>query len=83
MASKDQQKIAQFAVGDRIITTAGIVGVIKDITDSRVFIEVADGVVLEMHKQALFHKVDTEEQNHLPPDTTDLVENNESEPDTD
>jgi preprotein translocase YajC subunit len=58
MTSKEQQKISQYQIGDNIVTTAGIVGIIKNITDSRVFVEVSDGVVLEMYKQALFHKVE-------------------------
>ena len=79
MASKDKEKIAQFQVGDNIVTTAGIVGIIKNITDSRVFVEVSDGVVLEMYKQALFHKV---EENLLnSPTNEDEIENTEDDSD--
>ncbi len=77
MASKDKEKIAQFQVGDNIVTTAGIVGIIKNITDTRVFVEVSDGVVLEMYKQALFHKV---EENLLNSSTNDdEIENTEDD----
>jgi preprotein translocase subunit YajC len=64
-ASRRQKKAMQatvnlhdsLAVGDEIMTTAGLFGIITDVSDRKVDVEVAPGVVLTMLKLAVKEKV--------------------------
>ncbi|MDT5153304.1 MAG: preprotein translocase subunit YajC [Mycobacterium sp.] len=64
-ASRRQKKAMQatvnlhdsLAVGDEIMTTAGLFGTITDVSDRKVDVEVAPGVVLTMLKLAVKEKV--------------------------
>jgi preprotein translocase subunit YajC len=64
-ASRRQKKAMQatvnlhdsLAVGDEIMTTAGLFGTITDVSDGKVDVEVAPGVVLTMLKLAVKEKV--------------------------
>jgi preprotein translocase subunit YajC len=64
-ASRRQKKAMQatvnlhdsLAVGDEIMTTAGLFGTITDVSDTKVDVEVAPGVVLTMLKLAVKEKV--------------------------
>jgi preprotein translocase subunit YajC len=64
-ASRRQKKAMQatvnlhdsLAVGDEIMTTAGLFGIITDVSDGKVDVEVAPGVVLTMLKLAVKEKV--------------------------
>jgi preprotein translocase subunit YajC len=63
-ASRRQKKAMQatinlhdsLAVGDEIMTTAGIFGTITDVSDSKVDVELAPGVVVTMLKLAVKEK---------------------------
>ena len=46
--------------GDKIVTIGGICGVIQQITDNKIFIEIADGIVIEMLRNSI-SSVETEE----------------------
>jgi preprotein translocase subunit YajC len=51
---KDQQRlVAGLKTGDRIVTAAGIHGMITNVKDSTVTVKVADNVKLEMEKSAV------------------------------
>jgi preprotein translocase subunit YajC len=64
-ASRRQKKALQatvnlhdsLAIGDEIMTTAGLFGIITDVSDSKVDVEVAPGVVVTMLKVAVKEKV--------------------------
>jgi preprotein translocase subunit YajC len=51
---KEQQKmIAALKTGDRIVTSAGIHGIITNVKETTVTVKVADNVKLEMEKSAI------------------------------
>ena len=51
---KDQQRlIAGLKTGDRVVTTAGIHGMITNVKETTVTVKVADNVKLEMEKSAI------------------------------
>ena len=39
--------------GDKVVTIGGICGIVSRITDDKIFVEVAEGVVLEMLRNAI------------------------------
>lgn len=45
--------INELAVGDRVMTTAGLFGTIRDITEGDVGLEIADGVVVRYVREAI------------------------------
>ena len=45
--------INELAVGDRVMTTAGLFGTIRDITDTDVGLEISDGVVVRYVREAI------------------------------
>jgi preprotein translocase subunit YajC len=82
-ASRRQKKAMQatinlhdsLAVGDEIMTTAGLFGTITGVSDGKVDIEVAPGVVLTMLKLAVKEKVSDD----LDADDEDLDEDFEDD----
>ena len=61
-ARKQRQNMEQLQdgleVGDEVVTAAGIYGSIHQLADTRVGLEIAPGVVIEMARQAIVRKVD-------------------------
>lgn len=49
---------SQLAVGDQVVTTGGIYGAIAQVTDDRIGLEVAPGVVIELARGALVGKIE-------------------------
>ncbi|NQU36998.1 MAG: preprotein translocase subunit YajC [Actinobacteria bacterium] len=45
--------VNELSVGDRVMTTAGLFGTIRDITDSDVGLEIADGVIVRYVREAI------------------------------
>lgn len=45
--------INELRVGDRVMTTAGLFGTIRDITDTDVGLEIADGVIVRYVREAI------------------------------
>jgi preprotein translocase subunit YajC len=45
--------LAQLEVGDEVVTIGGILGTIREIDDQRIMLEVADGVVLTVARNAI------------------------------
>jgi len=46
-------RIASIKSGDKIVTTAGIHGIVHNVKDTTVMVKVADGTVLEFDKPAI------------------------------
>ena len=49
--------IASLAEGDAVLTTSGIYGVIAEVDDGDVYVEVAPGIELRMSKSAVLRRV--------------------------
>ena len=52
-AIKRAEMLTSLKVGDKIVTIGGICGVIQRITDDKIFIEIADGIVIEMLRNSI------------------------------
>ena len=52
-AKKRAEMLTDLKVGDKIVTIGGICGVIQQLTDDKIFIEVADGIVIEMLRNSI------------------------------
>jgi len=50
---QQQQLIASLKTGDRVVTNAGIHGLISNVKESTVLVKVADNVKIEMDKSAI------------------------------
>ena len=51
---KEQQRlVASLKTGDRVVTSAGIHGLISNVKDTTVIVKVADNVKIEMEKSAV------------------------------
>lgn len=53
-----QQVQGQLAVGQRVMTTAGLFGYVRDLGDEEVGIEISDGVVVRYVREAIAKVVD-------------------------
>ncbi len=51
--------INRLAVGDRVMTTAGLFGTITDIADTDVGLEIADGVVVRYVREAIAKTIES------------------------
>jgi preprotein translocase subunit YajC len=57
---KEQQKlVTALKTGDRVVTNAGIHGLIANVKDSTVIVKVADNVKIEMEKSAIANVLKT------------------------
>lgn len=52
-AKKRAQMLSNLKTGMKVTTIGGICGVIKAITDTKVYIEIADGITIEMLRSAI------------------------------
>lgn len=75
-AKKRAEMLTALKVGDRIVTIGGICGEIKQITDSKIFIEVADGIVIEMLRNAI-SSIETAEEDLKNPFEDDAEEDDD------
>jgi preprotein translocase subunit YajC len=48
-----QELVAALKSGDEVMTAGGILGVIKDVTDHYVAVEIADNTVIKMQKASV------------------------------
>jgi preprotein translocase subunit YajC len=63
-------------LGDRVVTTAGIYGVVRGITADTVDLEISRGVNVTFEKMAIIKKVNVTEESHVAePDADDHPEN--------
>jgi preprotein translocase subunit YajC len=59
---KDQQRlVSTLKTGDRVVTNAGIHGLISNVKETTVIVKVADNVKIEMEKSAITNVVKTPE----------------------
>ena len=68
-------------VGDRVMTTAGLHGDVRDVTENEVFLEIAPNVVTKWEKISVVKKIETsapELTESLEADTDDAAKPNES-----
>ena len=54
-AKEHRELVSKLQKGDEVITSGGIAGVIRDIGDSFISVEVADGVTICVQKGAIGH----------------------------
>ena len=59
-AKKRAEMLSKLRSGDKIVTIGGICGVVKALNDTKVYIEIADGLTIEMLRTAI-SQVDNEE----------------------
>lgn len=48
---RHKQMINNLKVNDRVLTVGGITGYVRDMNDSYLYIEIADGIVIELNRQ--------------------------------
>ena len=65
-ASNRQRQDAQamldgLQVGDEVVTTSGIYGSVAQLADTRIGLEIAPGIIIELARQAVARKVDDAE----------------------
>lgn len=62
---RQRESVAQMQsslqIGDEVLTTSGVYGSIAQLADTRVGLEIAPGVVIELARQAIARKVDPAE----------------------
>ena len=73
MAKKRAEMLTQLKNGDKVVTIGGICGTISRITDDKIYVEIAEGLVIEMLRNSI-SSVETE---------TDLVNPFEDDDDFD
>lgn len=58
-----QQKLQNsLGVGDRVMTTSGLIGTVVDTSDDKIDLEISSGVTTTWLRQAIREKVDTENE---------------------
>lgn len=75
-AMQDLQR--KLAVGDHVMTNAGIFGTIRSVAEEKVEVEVASGVVMTFHRQAIGRR--TDEDSAVDSGTTPDIEPNGQPP---
>ena len=60
-AKKRAEMLTSLKVDDKIVTIGGICGVIRQLTDDKIFVEIADGIVIEMLRTSI-SSIENEEE---------------------
>ena len=76
--AKARQKAAmavqnELKVGQRVMTTAGLFGYVRELGDAEVGLEIADGVVVRYVREAIAKVVDDVDSDVTTADVTDVV----------
>jgi preprotein translocase subunit YajC len=50
---KQAQTVAKLAPGTKVVTTSGVVGIVEEVDDEYVTLEISDGVLVQFVKQAV------------------------------
>jgi preprotein translocase subunit YajC len=58
--TEQQRLVSALKTGDRVVTNAGIHGLISNVKESTVIVKVADNVKIEMEKSAITNVLKTE-----------------------
>ena len=61
-AKKRAEMLKQLKPGVKIVTIGGICGVIKALTENRVFLEIADGLTIEMLRTSISQVITDDEE---------------------
>ena len=76
--SQDRHKkmINNLKVNDRVLTVGGITGYVRDMNDSYLYIEIADGIVIELNRQyiAMVLQEEADDEEDLPVEDAEEVE---------
>lgn len=59
MAKKRAEMLTQLKNGDKVVTIGGICGTVSRITDDKIYVEIAEGLVIEMLRNSI-SSVETE-----------------------
>lgn len=72
---RHKQMINNLKVNDRVLTVGGITGYVRDMNDSYLYIEIADGIVIELNRQyiAMVLQEDDDEED-LPAEDAEEIE---------
>jgi preprotein translocase subunit YajC len=75
---RQQQLISTIGVGDRVVTAGGLIGRVVEAEDDRVWVELADDVVVEMLRMYVIKRLE-----EVPPDADDLDDQDDQTEDMD
>lgn len=74
---RHKQMLNNLKVNDRVLTVGGITGYVRDLTDSYLYIEIADGLVVELNRQYIamvLQEEENEEEEMMPADDAEEIE---------
>lgn len=73
---RHKQMINNLKVNDRVLTVGGITGYVRDMNDSYLYIEIADGIVIELNRQyiAMVLQEEDDEEEDLPAEDAEEIE---------
>lgn len=71
---KHKQMLNALKVNDRILTVGGITGYVRDLNDSYIYVEIADGLVIELNRQYVAAVLQEEDEQEALPEEAETVE---------
>ena len=73
---RHKQMINNLKVNDRVLTVGGITGYVRDMNDSYLYIEIADGIVIELNRQyiAMVLQEEADDEEDLPVEDVEEIE---------
>lgn len=71
---RHKQMINNLKVNDRVLTVGGITGYVRDMNDSYLYIEIADGIVIELNRQYIAMVLQDEDEEDLPAEDAEEIE---------
>lgn len=73
---RHKQMINNLKVNDRVLTVGGITGYVRDMNDSYLYIEIADGIVIELNRQyiAMVLQEEADNEEDLPVEDAEEIE---------
>lgn len=73
---RHKQMINNLKVNDRVLTVGGITGYVRDMNDSYLYIEIADGIVIELNRQyiAMVLQEEADDDEDLPAEDAEEIE---------
>lgn len=73
---RHKQMINNLKVNDRVLTVGGITGYVRDMNDSYLYIEISDGIVIELNRQyiAMVLQEEADDEEDLPVEDAEEIE---------
>ena len=73
---RHKQMINNLKVNNRVLTVGGITGYVRDMNDSYLYIEIADGIVIELNRQyiAMVLQEEADDEEDLPVEDAEEIE---------